>query len=283
VSAVRLCPLLRTADHTCSKPAIFRLHRHTTYVDAVYCYRLSSVVCHSSELAKTAEPIKMPFGTIEDSGGPKKLCTGYGPDPPWEGTIWRGKEWPIVKYRDTLRWAVQKRLNQSRYHLGCGLTWAQVMGVQIPPREGAILKWKGWPIVKYRDALLWAVIKQLSWLKCHLGGGFWWAQGTIYIRWGWRYPWEETILKGKWAAPVKYSTLRVKKKSTIILSITSPNVDRFSNFFNDRFNSKYETKPSLTFPSHLTCVAELPCETSVSENSENLKHASLSTTNHKVV
>jgi len=56
-----------------------------------------------------------------------------------------------------------------------------------------------------------------------------------------------------------------------------------SNFFTDRFTSKYATKSSLTIPPHLKGVAELPCETSVSENSENLMHASLSTTNHKVV
>ena len=73
------------------------------------------------------------------------------------------------------------------------------------------------------------------------------------------------------------------KQDTTILSITSPNVDRFSIFFTDRLNSKYATKSSLTIPLHLKGVAELPCETSVSENSENLMHASLSTTNHKVV
>jgi len=57
----------------------------------------------------------------------------------------------------------------------------------------------------------------------------------------------------------------------------------FQNSFTDRFISKYATKLSLTIPPHLTCVPELPCETYVSENSENLMHASLSTTNHKVV
>ena len=41
----------------------------------------------------------------------------------------------------------------------------------------------------------------------------------------------------------------------------------FQNFFTDRFASKYATKPLLTIPPHLTCVAELPCKTSVSENS----------------
>jgi len=57
----------------------------------------------------------------------------------------------------------------------------------------------------------------------------------------------------------------------------------FKFFFTDRFTSKYATKLSLTIPPHLKGVTELPCETSVSENSENLMHASLSTTNHKVV
>jgi len=57
----------------------------------------------------------------------------------------------------------------------------------------------------------------------------------------------------------------------------------FQIFFTDRFTSKYSTKSSLTIPPHLKDVAELRCETSVSENSENLMHASLSTTYHKVV
>jgi len=57
----------------------------------------------------------------------------------------------------------------------------------------------------------------------------------------------------------------------------------FKIFFTDRFTSKYATKLSLTIPPHLTRVAELPCETSLPENSENLMHASLSTTNHTVV
>jgi len=44
---------------------IFGAHSSTTYVDAVNCYRPSSVVCRSVTLvsrAKTAEPIEMPFG-----------------------------------------------------------------------------------------------------------------------------------------------------------------------------------------------------------------------------
>jgi len=48
---------------------IFRPHRSTTYVDAAYCYRPSSVVCLSVGLSVTlvspaeiAEPIDMSFG-----------------------------------------------------------------------------------------------------------------------------------------------------------------------------------------------------------------------------
>jgi len=45
----------------------------------------------------------------------------------------------------------------------------------------------------------------------------------------------------------------------------------FQIFFTGRFTSKYATKSSLTIPPHLKGVAELPCETSVSENGENAK------------
>jgi len=58
-----------------------------------------------------------------------------GSDPREKGAILRaGKVRPIVKYRDTLRSSVQKRLNRSRCCLGCGLKWAQgivLEGVQI--------------------------------------------------------------------------------------------------------------------------------------------------------
>jgi len=40
----------------------------------------------------------------------------------------------------------------------------------------------------------------------------------------------------------------------------------FQIFFTDRVNSKYATKLSLTIPPHLKGVAELPRETSISEN-----------------
>jgi len=52
---------------------------------------------------------------VDNSGGPKEPCIRWGPDPPWEGAILRGKG----------RSSVQKRLNRLRCCLGCGPGWAQ--------------------------------------------------------------------------------------------------------------------------------------------------------------
>jgi len=45
--------------------------------------------------------------------------------PLWEGAIFRGKGWPIIKYSDCQPRTGQKRPNQSRCHLGCRLRWVQ--------------------------------------------------------------------------------------------------------------------------------------------------------------
>jgi len=74
--------------------------------------------------AKTAEPIVMPFGFWARTG-PRNHELDGGPDPPWEGAI-LGKGSFIVKYGDFLPWAVQKLLNRSICHLGCGLGLAEV-------------------------------------------------------------------------------------------------------------------------------------------------------------
>jgi len=74
-----------------SLSAIIRPHRSTTYVDADYCYRPSSVVCQSVcrsvtlvSPAKMAAPIEMPFG-LRTQVSPMNHVLDVGPDPPWEG------------------------------------------------------------------------------------------------------------------------------------------------------------------------------------------------------
>jgi len=86
------------------------------------------VVCLSVRLvsrAKTAEPIEMPFG-LRTRVGPGNHVLDEGPDPPWEEAIMGEQGRPMVKYGDILRSSVQKRLNGSICHLGCGLGWAEI-------------------------------------------------------------------------------------------------------------------------------------------------------------
>ena len=51
-----------------------------------------------------------------------------------------------------------------------------------------------------------------------------------------------------------------KKVSHKILSISSPNIDRFSKFFTAAFCEKFVVEWLLNIPPHLNCVATLPCE-----------------------
>jgi len=57
--------------------------------------------------------------------GPRNNVLVVGPDPPHEGAIFGKMVAHIVKYRDFLLWAVQKRLNRSICRLGCRLRWAE--------------------------------------------------------------------------------------------------------------------------------------------------------------
>jgi len=112
---------------------IIRPNRRTVYVDAAYCYRPSSVICLSVCLvclsvtvvssAKMAEPIEMPNGTLSRVDPRKHLLDG-GPDPRDKGKFWEGRTCPNMP-DDTLPWAVHKRLNQSRCHVGRELGWAE--------------------------------------------------------------------------------------------------------------------------------------------------------------
>jgi len=67
---------------------LFRPHRSTTYVDAVYCYRPSSVVWLSVGVsvtlvsrAKMAEPIEMSFG-LKTRMDLRNYVLDRGSDPP---------------------------------------------------------------------------------------------------------------------------------------------------------------------------------------------------------
>jgi len=112
---------------------LIRPHRSTAYVDEAYSYRLSSVVGRSVCLsvtivspAKTAEPIEMPFGLRTRVSPGNHVLDGVQIRP-WERAVFGGGEKgrSIVMYRDILRPSVQKQLNQSRCHLGCGFRRAK--------------------------------------------------------------------------------------------------------------------------------------------------------------
>ena len=51
-----------------------------------------------------------------------------------------------------------------------------------------------------------------------------------------------------------------KKQDIKLLPITSPNMNRFSNFFTDELSSKFKRNSCLNIPPRLKHVATLPCE-----------------------
>jgi len=73
--------------------------------------------------AETVELIEMPFG-LRTRVGPRNKILDEGSDFPMGRGNFEGEGRPIVKYRDTLRSPVRKRLNRSRCLLGSGLGWA---------------------------------------------------------------------------------------------------------------------------------------------------------------
>jgi len=94
---------------------IIRLHRSTMYLDVVTDWVAWSVglsVCDSSEPCKNGWTDRDAVW-VENLLGPKKPCIRWGPDPPQEGAILRGRD----KYRvGTLCSELcKKRLNQSRF------------------------------------------------------------------------------------------------------------------------------------------------------------------------
>ena len=57
-----------------------------------------------------------------------------------------------------------------------------------------------------------------------------------------------------------------KKQHTKLLPITSPNINRFSNFLHDGLGSKFAPNSCINLPPPLKHVAILPCEIRMSEN-----------------
>ena len=125
---------------------------------------------------------------VEDLGGPKEPNIRWGPDAPMGRGNFEG------------RWGGPMQTVGTLYGEMCKNGWNDrdavwVMG-SIPQWEVAILGVKGLPILKYGDALLWAVQKWLSQSSSRLGWGLCWAQGTILD--GVQIPhWERAILRGK--------------------------------------------------------------------------------------
>jgi len=126
---VCVCSIFSAIFSSCifSLSCMIRPHRSITYVDMAYCYQPSSVVCRSvclSEPCKNSCTDRDAFW-VEDLGGPKEPCIRWGSrSSHGKGQFWEGKGRPIVKYRDTLRSSVKKRLNRSRCHLANWLGWA---------------------------------------------------------------------------------------------------------------------------------------------------------------
>ena len=101
-SLLLLLPLDLTTDSRMTNCSVFWLHRSTTYVDAVHCYRRSSVVCLSvcrdRETYKNSWTDRYAVWDM-DSGGRKKHCRSitWGSDTPLEGAILMG-DWGIPLY-----------------------------------------------------------------------------------------------------------------------------------------------------------------------------------------
>jgi len=111
----------RTDSWTSDTCLVFRPHHSTMYVGAAYCYRQSSMVwllvcwslsvglSQSWALQKWLNQLRCRL-----EYRPRKSSIRWGPDPPMRRVNFEGaKRLPIVKYRDSLPWAVQQELSSS--------------------------------------------------------------------------------------------------------------------------------------------------------------------------
>jgi len=95
-------------------------------------------VCHDQEPCKNSWHDRDSIWAVE-SDGPKELCVRWRSRSPHAKWQFLGrKRRPIIKYRDSLLWVVQKWLNQSRCQSGCALRWVQGSTYQIVCRLAPI-------------------------------------------------------------------------------------------------------------------------------------------------
>jgi len=120
-SATLMCSHSHSIAEACY---IIRPHRGTTYVDAAYCYRPSSVICHTSEPCTNGWTDRDTIW-LRTQVGPGNHVLDGGPDPHEKGQFCGMKGRPIVKYRDILWSSLQRRLNRSRCRFNYGLGCAQ--------------------------------------------------------------------------------------------------------------------------------------------------------------
>jgi len=119
-----------------------------------------------------------------------------------KGQFWGGNRQTIVKYGDTPRSSVQRQLNWSRCHLGCGLAWAESIVLcgrsRSPMGRDKNFWWTGAPIVKYRHFLSYAMQKRLNRSIWHFSCGLQWAEGcTSSIVFA---SWRQCVLMGEHVA-----------------------------------------------------------------------------------
>jgi len=161
-------------------------YRRTTYVDVAYCYRPISIVCrtvcHTSESCKNGWTDRGAVW-VEVSGAPREPFIRWGFRSPMGRVNFEGEEGrPIVKYRDTLQWAVQKRLNCLRRCLGCSVGWTHgticvLDGCPDPPMGRGYFEGEEHA---RQHSVTWAMQKQLNWSRCDLDYRLLWAKGSMY-------------------------------------------------------------------------------------------------------
>jgi len=123
------------------------------------------------------EPIEMLFG-LWAGMRPKNQKLGGAQIPLQKRANFLGKEAPIIKCRDFLPWAVQKRLNRSIYSSGVNSGGPNEAQVRLYSPGGANVP---------DDTLPWVVQKRLNRSVCRLGCGLGWAEGStssvVFARW----------------------------------------------------------------------------------------------------